>query len=189
MFTSLILNILNAEASSAKSKPAEIIASLKIHEGDIIADIGSGGGYFTLAFAGKAGKPGRVYAVDVKSKYLDFIRRKAAHEGLDNISTVLGEGGEMDLPLAGLNLIFARNVFHHLPAPADYFSNIKKYLKPGGRVAIIDHKPKRGLNIVALFKHHTPVETIIQEMERAGYAMKRSFDFLPDQTFSLFIVK
>jgi arsenite methyltransferase len=95
----------------------------------------------------------------------------------------------MDLPEAGLNLVFARNVFHHLPAPTDYFSNIKKYLKPGGRVAIIDHKPKRGLNFVALFKHHTPEATVIQEMEMAGYAMKRLFDFLPDQTFTLFIVK
>jgi len=189
MFTSLILNILNTEAASAKSKPTEIIASLDIHNGDVIADIGSGGGYFTLALAGKAGKTGRVYAIDVKSKYLDFIRRKAAREGIDNIIYVLGAGGEMDLPLAGLNLLFARNVFHHLPAPAEYFSNIKKYLNPGGRVAIIDHKPKRGFNFVALFKHHMPGETVIQEMERAGYSLMRSFDFLPDQTFTLFFVK
>jgi arsenite methyltransferase len=189
MFTSLFLKILNTEASSAKSKPAEIIAGLNIHEGDIIADIGSGGGYFTLALAGKAGKTGRVYAVDVKSKYLDFIRSKAAGEGLNNISTVLGQRGELDLPLAGLNLVFVRNVFHHLSAPTEYFSNIKNYLKPGGRVAIIDHKPKRGFNFVALFKHHTPGETVIQEMEKAGYALIRSFDFLPDQTFTLFSVK
>ena len=60
MFTSLFLKILNKEASSAKSKPAHIIASLNIHEGDIIADIGSGGGYFTLALAEEAGKTGRV---------------------------------------------------------------------------------------------------------------------------------
>ena len=189
MFTSFYQKILNTEASSAKSKPVEIISSLRIHEGDIIADIGSGGGYFTLAIAGKVGKTGRVYAVDVKSKYLDFIRRKATREGFDNISTVLAEGGKMDLPLAGLNLVFARNVFHHLSAPTDYFSNIKKYLKPGGRVAIIDHKPKRGFNFIAFFKHYTPGETVIQELERSGYVMMRSFDFLPDQTFTVFIVK
>jgi arsenite methyltransferase len=189
MFTSLFLNILNKEASAAKSKPVEIIASLDIHDGDIIADIGSGGGYFTLALARKVGKSGRVYAIDVKSKYLDFIRSKAAREGVDNISTVLGEGCVMDLPKAGLDLVFARNVFHHLPAPADYFSHIKKYLKPGGRVAIIDHKPKRSFNFVALFKHHTPGETVIQDMDKAGYILKSSFDFLPDQTFTLFSSK
>jgi arsenite methyltransferase len=189
MFTSLFLNRLNKEASAAKSKPVEIIASLDIHDGDIIADIGSGGGYFTLALARKAGKKGRVYAIDVKSKYLDFVRSKAAREGVDNISAVLGDAGIMDLPKAGLDLVFARNVFHHLPAPADYFSRIKKYLKPGGRIAIIEHRPKRGFNFVALFKHHTPGETVIQDMDRAGYTVQRSFDFLPDQTFTLFISK
>lgn len=189
MFTSLILKILNKEASSAESKPAEIIASLNIREGDIIADIGSGGGYFTLALAGKAGKTGRVYAVDVKPKFLDFIRRMAVREGLDTISYILGEGDEMNLPEAGLDLVFARNVFHHLPEPGDYFRTIKKYVKPGGKVAIIDHKPKSGFSFIALFKHHTPGETVVREMEKAGYSLMRSFDFLPDQTFTLFYVK
>ena len=189
MFTSLFLKILNKEASSAKSKPVEIIASLNIREGDIIADIGSGGGYFTLAFAGRAGKTGRVYAVDVKPKYLDFIQRKAAQEGYDNVISVLGAGGEMKLPEAGLDLVFARNVFHHLPEPGDYFRNLKKYLKPDGKVAIIDHKPKRGFGFVALFKHHTPGEAVVQEMEKAGYRFVKSFNFLPDQTFNLFGMK
>jgi arsenite methyltransferase len=180
---------LNKEASSAKSKPIKIIESLNIREREVIADIGTGGGYFTLAFARKAGKKGRVYAVDVKPQYLAFIRRQAAWERLDTISYVLGEVVALGLPEAGLDLVFVRNVFHHLPAPTDYFSSIKKYLKPGGRVAIIDHKPKRGLNFVALFKHHTPEATVIQEMESAGYVLMRSFDFLPDQTFTLFHVK
>jgi arsenite methyltransferase len=186
MFTSLFLNILNKEASSAGSKPDEIIASLGIGEGDVIADIGSGGGYFTTAFAGKVGKAGRVYAVDVKQKYLEFIRRKAAREGLNNISCVLGASSGIDLPEAGLDLVFARNVFHHLPDQSDYFRTMIQYLKPGAKVAIIDHKPKRGLSFVALFKHHTPGETVVREMERAGYSLTKSFDFLPDQTFNLF---
>jgi SAM-dependent methyltransferase len=124
----------------------------------------------------------------VKPQYLAFIRRQAARERLDTISSVLGEGVSLDLPEAGLDLVFARHVFHHLPAPTDYFSSIKKYLKPGGRIAIIDHKPKRGINFVALFQHHTPETTVIQEMERAGHLLMRSFDFLPDQTFTLFQV-
>jgi predicted methyltransferase len=56
MFTSLFLKILNKEASSVKGKAAEIIAGLNIREGDIIADIGSGGGYYTLVFAGVQGR-------------------------------------------------------------------------------------------------------------------------------------
>jgi arsenite methyltransferase len=189
MFTSLFLNILNKEASSPRSMPDEIVASLDIREGDVIADIGSGGGYYTLRFAGKVGKGGRVYAVDVKPKYLEFIRRKTAREGLDNVSCVLGTGDRVDLPEAGLDLLFARNVFHHLPDPAASFRTMRKYVKPGTRVAIIEHKPKRGFGFIALFKHHTPGETVVRQMEKAGYSLTASFDFLPDQTFHLFKVK
>jgi ubiquinone/menaquinone biosynthesis C-methylase UbiE len=188
MFTSLFLKMLNREASSARSRPHEVLEQLHIREGQAIADIGSGGGYFTLAFARRAGKTGRVYAVDVKKKYLDFIRRQSEEAGLNNIVFVLAGEGGMDLPEAGLDLVFARNVFHHLPEPANYFADLKKYLKPGGKVAIIEHK-KKGFGFVSLFGHHTSRETIVREMEKAGYSEAGSFDFLPDQTFTLFARK
>lgn len=187
MFTSFFLKILNKEASSPRSKADEILEQLHVREGQAIADIGSGGGYFTLVFAAKAGKTGRVYAVDVKKNYLDFIRRQAEQAGLDNITFVLAGDREMDLPEAGLDLIFARNVFHHLPEPGNFFAKLKRYLKPGGKVAIIEHK-KKGFGFVSLFGHHTSRETIVRDMETAGYSKTKSFDFLPDQTFTLFEV-
>ncbi len=188
MFTSLFLKMLNREASSTRSKHEEILERLHIREGQTIADIGSGGGYFTLAFAQKAGKTGRVYAVDIKKKYLDFIRRRSEQAGLDNIIFVLAGKGEINLPEADLDLVFARNVFHHLPEPANYFANLKKYLKPGGKAAIIEHK-KKGFGFVALFGHHTSRDAIVREMEKAGYFPAESFDILPDQTFTVFAVK
>jgi SAM-dependent methyltransferase len=125
MFASFFLKMLNKEAASARSRPDDILDRLHIREGQSIADIGSGGGYFTLVFARMTGESGRVYAVDVKKKYLDFIRRRAERKGLGNISFVLAGEGGMDLPEAGLDLIFARNVFHHLPEQSNYFSGSK----------------------------------------------------------------
>ena len=189
MLTSLFLQWLNKEASSARSKPGEILGSLQIQEGYAIADIGSGGGYFTLEFARMVGRTGRVYAVDNQSRNLDFIMYRSERQGLDNIVFVLATGDEVNLPEAGLDLIFARNVFHHLPAPAKYFQSLKRFLKPSGKVAIIEHRPKGGLGFVAMFKHSTPVEIILREMEGAGYFLAQSFAFLPEQTFNLFGVK
>jgi len=175
--------MLNKEAALPKHKSENIIESLQIREGCTIADIGSGGGYFTLKFAGRVGKTGKVYAIDTQSKYLDFIKRQSEREGMDNITFVLAaeEGGA--LPEAAVDLIFARNVFHHLTEPGRYFRNFKRSLKPGGRVAIIDHKPKGGFSFVSLFRHHTPEDFILQEMENAGYFPAESFDFLSEQTF------
>jgi len=95
----------------------------------------------------------------------------------------------MNLREAGLDLVFIRNAFHHLPEPAKSFRNLKRFLKPDGKVAVIEHKPKAGFSFVAMFKHYTPVETILQTMEDAGYSLAQSFSFLPGQTFNLFGVK
>jgi len=189
MFTSFFLKMLNIEAASPKHKSKRIIESLHIQEGYTIADIGAGGGYFTLKFTKKVGETGKVYAVDTQLKYLDFIRREAEREGVNNIIFVLATQDGMAPPESALDLIFARNVFHHLSEPGKYFRNLKRFLKPSGKVAIIDHKPKGGFSFVSLFRHHTPEEVILQEMENAGYYLVESFDFLSEKTFSLFGVE
>jgi arsenite methyltransferase len=189
MFTSLLLRSLNREAASPKNSSEEILRKLEIRDGYAVADLGSGGGFFTLAFARRTGKNGAVYAIDTQPKYLDFIRRQSEKEGLNNIVLVRATEMQSNLPQSGLDLIFARNVFHHLPEPASYFQSLMGFLKPAGRVVIIEHRPKKGFGFVALFKHHTPVHTIIQAMERAGYRFLSSADFLPNQTFHVFGLK
>lgn len=145
MFGSLFLRMLNREASLPKNRAGEIIESLQIREGMTIADIGSGGGYFTLEFSGRGGGTGRVYAVDNKPRNLDFVSQGAQRAGLHNIVFILSAGDEVKSPDEGLDLILARNVFHHLPEPAKYFQHLKRFLKPRGKVAVIDHRPKNWL--------------------------------------------
>jgi arsenite methyltransferase len=186
MFARFFMNMLNREAASPEGQAQRIIQSLQIQAGQAIADIGSGGGYFSLQFARRVGESGRVYAVDTESRFLDFIKRQAEEQGLDNVAFVLAAEDEVELPEAGLDLIFTRDAFHHLPEPAAYFRNLKRFLKPGGRVAIIDYRPRRGLSFANLFGHYTPEETILQALGEAGYAVVESFDFLPRQSFNVF---
>lgn len=186
MLTDLLLKMLNREAASPRRRAMQILDSLRIIEGQTIADIGSGGGYFTLEFARRVGASGRVFAVDSKRKYLDFIRRQSEQAGLGNIEFILAESDGVDLPVSSVDLIFARNVFHHLPEPVGYFGNLGAALKLGGRVAIIDHTPERGLSFVSLFRHFTPVEKIRGAMETAGYVLSESFGFPPSQSFMIF---
>ena len=189
MFTSVFLRLLNREASSPKNRPDEIVRELRIQEGLSIADIGCGGGFFTLEFARRVGRAGTIHAVDAEKKHLDFVRRQAEKEGLGNIAYVHALEGELSLPVGALDLVFLRNVFHHLPNPRTYFGNLKRFLKPKGIVAIIEHKKKRGFSFVALLKHYTPNEFIVTEMKEAGYSLVESFDFLSEQTFNVFGLK
>ena len=186
MVTSLYLKMLNREAAAEKMMSGEIIKHLHIQKGHAVADIGSGGGYFTLEFARKVGKTGTVYAVDAQLKDLNFIRRQSEQEGLVNIVFVPVTGDTVNLPDTCLDLIFVRNAFHHLPQPARYFRNLKRCLKQSGKVAIIEHKPKAGYSFVAMFKHYTPDAVIVRKMTDAGYTLVQSFDFLPAQSFNVF---
>ena len=127
-----------------------------------------------------------MYAIDKRPDYLEFVRRRAERQGLTNIAYVPAPGDRPVLPEAALDLVFVRNVFHHLPRPADYMARLRTYLKPGGRIAVIEHKPKGGLTFVALFKHTTSTDAISRDMEEAGYSLSESFDFLPGESFSLF---
>lgn len=185
MLTNIFLKMLNREASSPGKGAKEIIEHLNLTEGRAVADIGSGGGYFALAFARKVGQGGKVFAVDSKPGYLDFVKRNAKAAGLSNVAVVAAGSNGIPLPEASIDLVFARNVFHHLSDPGRYFQSIRKALKPGGRVVIIDHLPGKGFAFVHLFKHFTPAEGIRKTMESAGYRLSQSFDFLKGQSFSV----
>ena len=187
--TNLQAEMLNKKASDPKNKPDQIIEAIALKHGQSIADIGSGGGYFSLRFAKMVGKEGRVYAVDIKPEFLEYVKNSAREEGLDNVIPMLVSGDKLDLPEKGLDLIFMRNVTHHIPNRVEYFKSLKRFLKPNGRIAIIEYKKGKIFTFRRLFGHYVPKETIIQEMEDAGYLLKREFDFLPEQHFTIYAVK
>ena len=98
----------NKYASDSESKPDEIIKSLDIKKGITIADLGSGGGYFTLRLAKSTGEMGKVYAVDVDQKLLDIVLKKAKGKGINNIVPILLEllvFDQKDYPKFGIRVV------------------------------------------------------------------------------------
>ena len=98
----------------------------------------------------------------------------------------ISRGCKVSLPGNSIDIVFTRNAFHHIPDPAGYFKDLQRCLKPGGRVAVIEYKKTGGFSFHALFKHYTPQEKIVSEMEKAGYRQVESFDYLPEQSFTVF---
>jgi ubiquinone/menaquinone biosynthesis C-methylase UbiE len=176
----------NWEASRPKYRADEIVERLRLREGDVVVDIGSGGGFFTFIFSAKVGESGTVYAVDTNGSNLAYIEAKAAEKGLKNVKTVPAKGEGLALPESGIDRMFLRNVFHHLKEPASYFSGIRRYLKPEGKIVIIDHKERTKGGFVRLFKHYTPEEDIVNALAESGFQLSGSSDFLPDQSFLVF---
>lgn len=77
----LIAEMFNKKASDPKNKPDDILKALELQPGQKVADIGAGGGYFSLRFAEVVGKNGQVFAVDTDPKFLEYIRHYAKRKG------------------------------------------------------------------------------------------------------------
>ena len=168
----------------AWQQPEKVVQSLAIRSGDRVADLGSGGGYFTFRLSRAVGPTGKVYAVDVDKDMLEDFAERANKDGYRNIEKVPAKYDDPSLPESGVDLIFTSNVYHHIEARAKYFAEAAKYLRPGGRVAIVDFN---GRHWSATFMgHYTPAEVIKREMEEAGYRLEHELDFLDRQSFLIF---
>lgn len=187
MFDEFRLKMLNNEASSPKNKPSNIIEHLNLKKGMVIGDIGSGGGYFSREFSRKVGDDGRVYAIDVNQKSLDYVARNLEKEKINNVEIILAKPQGIDLP-EKIDLFFLRNVFHHLPEPVEYFKTIGKFLKDNGKISIIDYE-KRKFSFPGLFGHYTPEDVLLDIMNSAGFYPLEKHEFLQEQLFLIFAKK
>ena len=157
------VEMFNRKASDPKNKPGKILKALKLQAGQNVADIGAGGGYFSLMFAEAVGKEGQVFAVDTNQEFLEFVKNAAKEKGANNIKTVLVTGNNLPLSGKSLDLVFLRNVYHHLPNRVEYFKKLRELLKPNGRIAIIEYKSSKLFSFRRIFRHYVPKESIMEE--------------------------
>lgn len=88
-----------------------------------------------------------------------------------------------------MDLVFVRNVYHHLEDRPAYFRALQNALRRDARVVVIDYAPDGGWSFVSLFGHTTSPQTIRTEMDHAGYRLVEDRDFLqPRQSYQVFAV-
>lgn len=168
----------------AMKDASSVLACLNVAEGSVIADIGSGGGLFALELARLAGPAGRVFAVDVDEALLDRVVRQARRRGLLNLVPFPCDPDGPRLPEKSCDLLFMRNVFHHLADPTPYLSRIGRGLKSGGRLAIVERRPGRH----GWWRHSTEEAVIRASAEKAGFRFVESRSFFEDQSFTIFTI-
>src|SRR3990172_9722134 len=119
-------------------KVNEVIEKLRLKPGDIVTDIGSGSGTFSIPMAKAIAPNGILYAVDIDQKMLDYVAEKAKQEGVTNLRTVLGEYDDPKLPVQTVDVAFFHRVLHMIEHRQAYVNDVAKYLKPDGRIVIIE---------------------------------------------------
>lgn len=166
----------------AWQKPHEVIQALKLNSDSVIADIGSGTGYFSTRFANMVPN-GRVYGVDTEPDMVKYLTERAQRESLKNITAVQAKPGDPRLPEKA-DLVILVDVYHHIEDRERYFRQLRNSLKSGGSVAIIDFRmdspdgPPKAARIAP--------DRVRTELAKAGYVLAAEHVFLPNQYFLVF---
>jgi SAM-dependent methyltransferase len=169
-------------ARDAWQKPHQVIEALALAPDAVVADIGSGTGYFAARLVHFVPQ-GRVYAVDIEPDMVKYLAERAKREGLANLVSVAGLPDDPRLP-AKADLVLMVDVYHHIENREAYFRKLHGYLKAGGRVAVIDFRqdspdgPPKSERI--------PPARVEAEMKQAGYVLAKEHIFLPEQYFLVF---
>jgi ubiquinone/menaquinone biosynthesis C-methylase UbiE len=179
---------LDDPARDAYQKPDEVLKALALREGETVADIGSGSGYFTVRFARAVGATGRVYAVDISPDMIRHLNHRLRDENIRNVVPILSDPDDPLLPDASVDRFVVVDTWHHIDDRAKYLALMRRMLKPGGQVVHIDFQ-KRDLPFGPPLGMKIAREDLIKEMEQAGFALTAEHTFLPYQYFLVFAVR
>ena len=186
------LGLLEAPDRDEWNKPDLIMDALGIADGATVADLGAGGGWFTLRLARRVGPNGLVYAEDIQPQMIDAISRRMQHENLGNVRAVMGTPTDPGLP-AGIDVALIVNAYHEMDDPArpdvilTLLGNVERSLKAQGRLGVIDYLPGGGGPGPAAEDRVNP-DAVVKAAEAAGFRLQ-SRESIPPFQFLLVFAK
>lgn len=181
------LGLLEGPDRDAYQRPDQIMDALLIGDGSTVADLGAGGGWFTVRLARRVGPKGKVYAEDVQQPMIQAIERRVAREELKNVITLLGTQTDAKLPAGSLDAVLIVDAFHEWEQPVALLRNIALSLKPSGMIGIVNYK-KDGAGPGPAMEERVDPEKVIHDALAAGLVLRKRETFLRYQhllTFGL----
>ena len=162
------LGTLEGPDRDAWQRPDQIMDALGIADGSVVADMGAGGGWFTVRLARRVGPRGRVYAEDIQPQMIESIERRVKREGFGGrVSTVLGSARDPKLPLGVLDAAMFVDAYHEVEHPVPLLRNLARSLKLDGRIGIVDFTSEGGGPGPAMNERVDP-QQVIRNAEDAG---------------------
>jgi predicted methyltransferase len=160
------LGALEGPDRDAWQEPERVMDSLGVTSGTIVADIGAGGGWFTIKLANRVGPTGLVYAEDIQREMIESINRRVNRTNLSNVETIIGTSNNPKIPTP-VDAVLMVDVYGEVEDPMALLRNVIPQLKKGGRIGIVEHRLDGGGPGPPLQDRVAP-ETIITTAEAVG---------------------
>jgi SAM-dependent methyltransferase len=176
---------LDREERDIEEAPDAALDALDLTAGLVVADVGAGSGYMTVRMAQRVGPGGHVYATDIQPEMIALLKQRLADEKITNVTPVLGLVADPKLPEGAIDLELLVDVYHEFSAPQEMLRGLRKALKPGGRLVLLEYR-KEDPRIPILELHKMSVAQAEQEVEAEGFELTRVDERLPRQHILVF---
>lgn len=175
------------EGREVYDKRMQIVQALDLKVGMHIADVGAGTGLFSKLFSPAVGGTGKVYAEDISDVFIRNIRRIATEEGLHNLVGIVGTDRDAKLPANSMDRVFVCDTYHHFEYPQTMLASIRKAMKADGQLVVIDFIKDPTQSSDWIMQHvRADKQTVIKEIEAAGFHLVREEPFLRSNYFLVF---
>ena len=164
-----------------------IVEASGVRRGMSVADIGAGTGLFTRLFSEQVGPSGKVYAVDISKVFIDNILALSRERGQHNVEGVVNASTGVRLPPQSIDIAFICDTYHHFEKPLAMMWSIRRALKPGGQVIVLDFRKIPGVSTPWVIGHVRAVQSqVVQEIESVGFRLVEDVDLLKINYFLRF---
>lgn len=185
VFNPLYLFYLESPRRDQWQMPTAVLDALRISDGQVIADIGAGGGYFTEKFSRRVGATGRVYATDVQEVMIRKLNQRVKNRALTNVVVIRGGFDDPGLPANSCDLVFFSSTYKEISGRVAYLLPVRQALKAGGRVAVLEYRPDTAAPGPPT-KFRLAEQDVVTEFQAAGFRLAERFEFLPREYFLVF---
>lgn len=175
------LSVFEEPGRDQKLQINRVMDTLKLHPGANVADIGAGGGWFSVRAARRVSPGGTVFAEDINPHAVDAIHDRSLKENLPNIAAVLGTPDDPKLPANSLDAALMLRVYHEIAHPPTLLANLRTSMKPGALFGVIDH-PGNGAD------HGIGADVVRAEVEGNGFRFVGQYDFTKGDQNDYFLV-
>src|SRR6266849_6657662 len=178
-------NWLERAQREEEEQPERALELIGVEKGLVVADIGAGSGYMTVRLARRVGPTGKVYATDLQPRMLAIVNARARYLKLWNIELVQGTVDDAKLPAGAIGLALLVDVYHEFWHPQEMLQSIKRALKPGGRLVLLEYR-KEDNTLPIMYDHTMSVNEVRTEVQAEGFAFDRLIKELPRQHIVVF---
>jgi ubiquinone/menaquinone biosynthesis C-methylase UbiE len=176
------LSIFESPERAERLQIDRVMDLLGIQAGTQVADVGAGGGWFSVRAARRVGASGDVFAVEINSDYVEHIRARAEREKLSNVRALLGKESDPGLPPSSIDVVLLLKTYHELSQPLAVLQALHRAMRPKARLGILDrngHGDDHGLDEAVVRK----------EVTSMGFTFRERHDWpSPEERVEYFLV-